>query len=160
MTIPKRHPLQDRCTDDFRQALHDARDIARGDGSLTVEPEHLLRALALRNGCIAARCLPVPGFSLVDLLDPAPVPDGVVPEPPAGPDPGYSHATNSVLMRTMLEAAGLHHPFIGTGHLLLALAGEDDRCARALEIHGVSLKDLRLAVGKHPTTVVDGPDDA
>jgi ATP-dependent Clp protease ATP-binding subunit ClpC len=59
----------------------------------------------------------------------------------------FTERARRILSLAQEEAYGLHHNYIGTEHLLLGLAREDDGvAAKVLRDLGVSVSQVRIAV--------------
>jgi len=118
-----------------RQAVEGAVHVARRLGADQVEPEHLLLALALGHGDLAARALHEAGLDaeqieyaieqdLVAALGVVGVPPSVVestPVYPGSPKPSLSLAVKHALERSSRVAIARGERRMGTEHLLLGL---------------------------------------
>jgi hypothetical protein len=73
----------------------------------------------------------------------------------------FTQAARDVVVRAQSEARRLGHPAIGTSHLLIALAGGDDRTAGLLAAHGVTPDAaetaLRRILRRDPAAPAGGP---
>jgi hypothetical protein len=110
-------PTFERFTELARAALKDATEIARALGHATVEPNDLLRALFAPEQALAAQVLHGLGLTPDDVPedrgDATVDPDGTM---------GFAKESIGVLRQALEEALQLGHNYIGTEHLLLALA--------------------------------------
>lgn len=123
-----------------RQVVLRAVQQARLRGQ-TVEPEHLLLALAEAGELVAMRALEEMGISADDIAAHLPA---LVAEPPKE-DPPFSPAAKRVLEASVKSAKQLGHSYIRSEHLLLALADEDTggQAASILKAIGVDLAALK-----------------
>ena len=135
----------DRATGRLRTALTAAEDHAVGLGHDAVEEAHLLLALLDDAGALAARAIGAVGADAGDLrrrvrslLDGHPTGAGV---------PPLSAEARRSLSRAAGQALGMGHNYVGTEHLLLALAVTPDTALGGI-LHdaGVTREATGLAV--------------
>jgi hypothetical protein len=79
---------------------------------------------------------------------------------------GNSQRTNELVARAIEEARALNHPYVGTEHLLLALASDADPAVRKIfEEQNLSYEKVRgeivslLCPAKEPTEIIDAPQN-
>ena len=126
-----------RYTDRARRTLDHAQGEASGLGHDRIGTEHLLLGLLVEEAGVAARALGTLGVGLEEVRakieqlvgrgqrpGPAQAHEGV----PAGPLP-FTPRSKKVLELSVREALRLHHSYVGTEHLLLALVREGEGLA-------------------------------
>jgi hypothetical protein len=128
---PPRRPARmfTRFTVKAKAAIADAKGAA-GDGSLGVE--HLLAGVAAQEDCLGA-------VVLAEL--------GVVPRPPAhvaGRRGAFTPSAKKIVELALREALALHHGYVGTEHLLLALHRQSPGL-----LPGVTREQLLDAIARH-----------
>ena len=125
-----------------------ARDQAHGLGHEYVGTEHLLLALIHEGEGVA-------NAALLNLgVDPAAVQRRITEIVkrgsslvPAGRELPYTSRAKRVLELSMMEARDIHHPYVGTEHLLLGLVREEKGiAAQVLTEAGISLQAARTEV--------------
>ncbi len=137
-----------RFTQRARHVLAAAEDLAQAADVAVICPEHLAVGLLAEPEGIAARAIAALGvsagqlrsaFGLPDLAGtenaPAGKPAGGGPAPARVPLGPGAIATLKGALRSALHRG---HNYIGTEHILLALAGEDDATAATLERLGIT----------------------
>lgn len=133
--------ITDRAKAILAQAVVDA---ARR-GAAAAEPEDVLRGILVEgNGisCVALDRLGVDRGALLPVGSPVPI----------GPPPGSRRQPGpdlplGLLRAANVEATALGHRYVGTEHLLLALAGSQHPVvARRLAEHGVTLAAARATI--------------
>lgn len=115
----------DRFTDRARRSIVIAQEQARLSRHSQVMPAHLLLGLALEGQGIPARLLLEKGNTADGVLAKVGERTGKGPGSPAGHIP-FSPATKKTLELSLRQALQLGHNYIGTEHLLLALAKQDE----------------------------------
>ena len=167
----------ERFTKAARGTVEDAVTIARGASAGEVRPEHLLAAMLDHEDCLAARVLAGLGappaevrrvldglrMRYVDGLDADDAEalqaigidlDEVVRRidrnlgtPRSRRRPPFSRGSKKALQLALREAIALRHNYIGTEHLLLGLARQEDRVvADTLGSFGIERATLRARV--------------
>jgi len=167
----------ERFTKAARETVEDAVTIARGASAGEVRPEHLLAAMLDHEDCLAARVLAGLGappaevrrvldglrMRYVDGLDADDAEalqaigidlDEVVRRidrhlgtPRSRRRPPFSRGSKKALQLALREAIALRHNYIGTEHLLLGLARQEDRVvADTLGSFGIERATLRARV--------------
>ena len=121
-----------------------ATEAARRDASL-VEPEDVLRGILREGNGVACHALNQLGIQPATIALPDP-PRRTEPEGPLlDASPGLGVLPPDLLATAETEAIALGHRYIGTEHLLLALAGPRyPKAAAVLAAHGVTLHAARL----------------
>jgi hypothetical protein len=132
-----------------RATLVRAQGEARARGHNYVGTEHVLLALLVDPQCLAVRVLDVLAVSTDELRQAVAAAAG--PPSPGAPPPGaqlpLTPRTQRVLDRARGESVQLGHNYIGTEHLLLALAAEENGIGgRVLREHGVDAGRARAEV--------------
>jgi ATP-dependent Clp protease ATP-binding subunit ClpC len=142
-----------------RNILSNARVEADRLGQNAVTPEHILIALVKEPDGVARSVLENLDVDVDAVLEQVAsrVPAGSV-VAPLGDVLPYSAEAKAVLERTMEEAKGLMHSYVGTEHLLLGLLNSEGTvpaeilAGQGLTADGVSMETMRL-VGAPPTRV-------
>jgi|SRR5579884_534044 len=141
-----RDDARGKLTPRAERVLRRAREEPRRFNHNYVGTEHLLLALADEGDGPAARALLRFAATPEKIAEQITLIVGRGPAPVAGP-PGDTPRTKMVLHLAAGEAQKLDHPFVGTGHLLLALIREGEGIAAGiLEALGVDMLELRDAV--------------
>ncbi|GAA4922111.1 ClpA/ClpB-like protein [Stackebrandtia albiflava] len=127
-----------RFTDRTRTALETAQRSAANAGHTAVEPSHLLLGVLADADALATRVVTAGDVTLeqaVRAVRETLPPDG---EPTSEVLPLSPEALDIVSTRTLREALGMGHNYVGTEHLLLAtLSAPDNPGARALVDLGI-----------------------
>lgn len=114
-------PFTEKLSFHARRVLKEARDIARYTKSQSIEPRHLLLALALENGSLGSILLDHIGFEKEKVgklclkkesKQPKKSPSGTLALSPTGKD---------ILKRAFFLASRFGYPYVGTEHLVSAL---------------------------------------
>jgi hypothetical protein len=135
-----------RFTARTRDALTRAEQHADQLGSATVDPQHMLLAILDDTSTLAAQALDRLGADRDALRASLTTPEH--PETPdqTGPPP-LSSAARRVLDAAVTQALRLQHNYVGTEHLLLAMAHTPaDPTGQILATHGVAYDQARAAV--------------
>jgi ClpA/ClpB-like protein len=137
-----------RYTGRARASLNRAREEAREMGHNYVGTEHVLLGLLANPAALSARVLAELGVSTDDVR--ADVTEAVGPRSryePLAADPPLTPRARRVLDLARGESLRLGHNYIGTEHLLLALAAEDEGIGgRVLRARGVDAVRVRTEV--------------
>jgi ATP-dependent Clp protease ATP-binding subunit ClpA len=115
----------ERLTDRTRLALERGLDAAQQAGAAEAEPVHVLLGLLAVPECLAAKLLVEHGCTagrVAAELGGGPAPGAA----PAARLPGYTATAARALTGALEQALRLGHNYIGTEHVLLALAAEPD----------------------------------
>ena len=112
-------------TERVRKILASARNEALRRGHLEVTPEHIALGLIAEDDGVACAVLQKRGVASADVRSAieAQLP-AAAPTRPDDRDLPYTSVAKRVLERSMAEARELHHSYVGTEHLLLALVHE------------------------------------
>jgi Clp amino terminal domain, pathogenicity island component len=139
-----------------RTSLARAREEAREMGHNYVGTEHMLLGLLADPGALSVRVLAGLGVPANELRQA--VIDAAVPRSPYGAvaaDLPLTPRARRVLDLTRSESLRLGHNYVGTEHLLLALAAEQDGSGgRVLREHGVNVDRARAEVIRALTSSV------
>lgn len=131
-------------TDRARRVVSSAVERARTDGAAEVGTEHLLHGLLTEEGNLALhvlRVLEVAPETVARTLAQR------LPEAGGGAGLRFSTPAANALERTVSEAIGLGHNYVGGEHLLLGLVAETDGVAgEVLRQAGLDLRGVRRAV--------------
>lgn len=126
--------LLDRFTSHFKQVLIRAQNVAWQKGSDGIEPLHLLYALILQRGSIAAEILAKQGLKAEDLqLNVGNQADNkkmYSTDPWDLPQPNL--ISQKIIEQSVKTAYEFNHKYIGTEHLLLSLLSNNDRSAQSV----------------------------
>jgi len=153
--------FMDRFDEPARRALALAREEAHGLNHNYIGTEHLLLGLLRESDGVAARVLRRLWIELdktraaVTYIASKGTPAAVRAVPPVDAEPGYMPRVRKVLALAVDEAQHLGHDYVGTEHLLLALAREGERiAARLLQTYGAlgKVREFTLAALKERDT--------
>jgi ATP-dependent Clp protease ATP-binding subunit ClpA len=139
----------ERFTERARHAVVAAQEEARALHHREIAPEHLLLGLLHDDKSMAARALASLGVTLdrarSEVLRHLPPGDE-----PFGPQIPFTPAAKQVLERSLIESRELGHNYLGTEHLLLALAtfeeGESANVLRALGADAGAIRDTVITL--------------
>ena len=145
--------LQSNLQERFSAAFTHAGAAERVAGS-PVLPTDVLAVLGSQEDTVAQLCLE--GLE-VRWPEPARVNDA---EGNSGVYREGTSAMGAVFVRALLEAGAARHPWVSTGHLLLALAAEDRACAETVLQAGMSVDLLRDRVDLCMTSILTGHAEA
>lgn len=135
-----------RLTNRARTTLVRAHDEATRLGSPAVAPEHLLLGLLRERRGVAGQVLTDLGVTLPPARRAVAGVAGPGTASP-GPLPRLTPRARRVLADAAAEARCLQHPYLGTEHLLLALAQEGSGISgEVLELLGVRPETVRAAI--------------
>ncbi len=112
----------ERFTDRAGRVVALAEDEARALGRTGVEPEHVLLGLLAEGRGVAAQALRALGVDAASARRRVEEVGGRGPQVPDGPIP-FTRETDELLERSLQEALRLGQTYVGTEHVLLALAG-------------------------------------
>jgi ATP-dependent Clp protease ATP-binding subunit ClpA len=136
----------ERFTDQSRQGVILAQEEARRFDHNYIGTEHLLAGLRREDRGAAARALERAGITLDAIRGQIETLIGPGKEAPSGHIP-FTPRAKKCLELSLREALKLGHPYIDTGHVLLAMIGQDDCVAvRVLGGLGADLGQLRARV--------------
>jgi len=142
----------ERFTDQSRRAVVLAQEEARRLGHDYIGTEHLLAGLRLEERGAAAQALKSAGVSRDAILQEIETIAGQGPEPGAGQGHPSGHIpftpqAKKVLELSLRESMQLGHEYIGTEHILLALAREGEGvAAQVLTALGAGEEQIRAKV--------------
>jgi ATP-dependent Clp protease ATP-binding subunit ClpC len=131
-------------TDEVRFGLQAAREEAYRLRHDEVQPIHIVLGLLRRPGKTFGAALSRLGAApdelskIVSAAVPPPLSDAV-----GGPDFPYTSAAKRVLERSMEEARGLQHAYVGAEHLFLGVLSQHDEVAKLLTKAGVTSETFR-----------------
>jgi hypothetical protein len=155
-TRPDEEQLLARYTSRARASLARAREEAREMGHNYVGTEHLLLGVLADPAALSVRVLAELGVTTDELRQA--VIEAAVPRSPYGAvatDLPLTPRARRVLDLTRGESRRLGHNYVGTEHLLLALAAEQDGIGgRVLREHGVNVDSARAEVIRALTAYV------
>jgi ATP-dependent Clp protease ATP-binding subunit ClpA len=145
----------ERFTDKARHAVVLAQDEAREFGQPHIGTEHVLLGLVHEGEGVAAVALRGLGIDLeVCRADVAAI-VGRGSGAPSGHIP-FTPAAKKVLERSLREALGLGHNYIGTEHMILGLISDEDGVTvQVLARHDITADTVRAAVHAALRTVLD-----
>lgn len=142
-------PLTERA----RRVLARSEAVAREAGAPEVQPHHLLASLLAEEGSMATRLLVSLGANVKGLSSMA-LPEAATGRP--GPTSArsslrvgqvpFAPETKGIIDQAADEARSIGHAYVGTEHLLLALAAWDGPVGRLLRQQGASPDALRSAL--------------
>jgi len=136
----------ERFTQRARQVVVFAQDEARSLGHNYIGTEHLLLGLLREQEGLAARVLESLGVSLEEVRSQVARIIGEGDEAETGQIP-FTPRAKKVLELALREARGLNHNYIGTEHVLLGIARENDGvAARILLDFGLDAEKIRNEV--------------
>jgi ATP-dependent Clp protease ATP-binding subunit ClpA len=136
----------ERFTDQSRRGVILAQEEARRFDHNYIGTEHLLAGLRREDRGAAARALERAGITLDAIRGQIETLIGPGKEAPSGHIP-FTPRAKKCLELSLREALKLGHPYIDTGHVLLAMIGQDDCVAvRVLGGLGADLGQLRARV--------------
>jgi ATP-dependent Clp protease ATP-binding subunit ClpC len=143
----------ERFTDKARHAIVLAQDEAREFKHDHIGTEHVLLGLMHEGQGVAAVAMRGLGFDLeVCRADIAAI-IGIGPGAPNGHIP-FTPAAKKILERSLREALGLGHNYIGTEHLMLGLL-HDEVTVTVLARHDITTDMVRAAVHNSLRTAID-----
>ncbi len=133
--------MNDKLTERARKVMELAKYVAVGAHSDVIGSEHILWGVFQEGGGIGARILSALGLHVESLQQIISNGGAQTDDPPLSPN------SKSVLQHAAMEAAAMGAGYIGTEHLLLGLAAEQECiAARWLRSRGVNLYNLRAIV--------------
>ncbi|MEY9909025.1 hypothetical protein ABIA35_005259 [Catenulispora sp. MAP12-49] len=134
-----------RVTERTRATLLRAEQHAGRLGSATVEPRHVLLAMLDDHDTLAAQALDLLKVDTADLRAALDTPHGTASSRTVAPPLGTP--ARRLLETALAQALKLNHNYVGTEHLLLAVAHTpNDPAAQALADRGVGYEQAREAV--------------
>jgi hypothetical protein len=143
----------ERFTQPARKVVVLAQEEARGRAHSYIGTEHLLLGLLAEEEGVAARALHGFGITIERVRSEISRIVGAGQEAPCGQIP-FTPRAKKVLELAWREALGLGHNYIGTEHLLLGIAREDEGVATQILLGcGVDAAGVRAAV----TQMLSGP---
>ena len=135
--------LWTRFTDKARRAVVNAQEEARDLGHNYIGTEHLLLGVLSERGSLGEKVLVEMGLSLEGARATVEQEVGRGDAPHAGPMP-FTPRTKKVLELALREALALGHNYIGTEHLVLAIACKGEGLgAEIMQAQGVTYERLR-----------------
>lgn len=135
-----------RFTERARRVILLAQEEAIKRSSGAVGSEELLLGLLREEGGVGAQVLA--GLSINYQRVAAELPPGSGPMPSSG-EPKLMPQGKRVLELAVNEAEGMHHSYVGSEHLLLALLRENGAAAQSLQRMGANLLDMRRRVEEY-----------
>ena len=136
----------ERFTDRARLVIVHAQEEARGLGHGWVGSEHLLLGLTRQGGGLAAKALEALGIDREAVLQRVEGAPGRGEAASTGHIP-FTSGVKDTLLRSQRESQALGHRYIGTEHLLLALAGQGEEAgAQLLSALGATPEAIRAHV--------------
>ena len=136
----------ERFTDSSRRVLVLSQEEARLLGHNFIGTEHLLLGLLREGDGVAAQCLRAMGVHIAEAREQVEQTVGTPTEPVQG-SPPFTVRAKRVLELSLQEALVFHHSYIGTEHLLLAIARDGDGVAANVLVNlGLRLPEVRRQV--------------
>ncbi len=115
----------DKMTTQSQEAFREAIDQASRRGNPELVPEHLLAAMLLQEGGVAAPLLQKAGADIVALQTALAGKLEGLPRVSGGAEPGLSRRTNEIVRKADDEAKALKDEFTSVEHYILAMARND-----------------------------------
>ncbi len=115
----------DKMTTKSQEAFREAIDQASRRGNPELVPEHLLAAMLLQEGGVAAPLLQKAGADIVALQTALAGKLEGLPRVSGGAEPGLSRRTNEIVRKADDEAKALKDEFTSVEHYILAMARND-----------------------------------
>jgi ATP-dependent Clp protease ATP-binding subunit ClpC len=147
--VSRDYGMFERFTETARRTLYFARHETTELGGTTIEAEHILLGLLRADKGPTPHCFAVADLSYTDARARIRAHWGVRQHLPSSVELPFSDETRRILQYAKTEADRLGHRYIGTGHLLLGVLGEEGSFAAGmLRGHGMTLEHLREYIVK------------
>ena len=130
-----------------QESVQKAFDIAGSKGQQAVECAHILKGVMSEAESITNFLFGKLGINVLTLTKEI---DSLIDTYPkvSGADSYVSSAVSEAFRKAAEHAAEMKDKFVSSEHLLMGILDTDDKSARILKDHGMSMKDLKLAVAE------------